>query len=171
LLDDLLPPGLRLVICGTAAGERSAKLGAYYAGRGNKFWRTLHEVGLTPDRTLIPSEFRELLSYGIGLTDLAKGVSGMNHTLMRHSFDRPDFGWPYYSSHPARLHSRARRRRASTGPDHQAHWVREEGRADRGNGALRSAFHVRCCERRFGRSSRGEAWPLTLRRVTGTAFI
>jgi TDG/mug DNA glycosylase family protein len=91
LLDDLLRPGLRLVICGTAAGERSAKLGAYYAGPGNKFWRVLHEVGLTPDRALIPSEFRELLSYGIGLTDLAKGVSGMDHTLMRHLFDPARF--------------------------------------------------------------------------------
>jgi TDG/mug DNA glycosylase family protein len=92
LLDDLLRPGLRLVICGTAAGERSAKLGAYYAGAGNKFWRTLHEMSLTPDRVLIPSECRELLSYGIGLTDLAKGVSGMDHTLMRHAFDPARFG-------------------------------------------------------------------------------
>ena len=91
LLDDLLRIGLRLVICGTAAGERSAKLGAYYAGPGNKFWRTLHDVGLTPDRALIPSEFRELLSYSIGLTDLAKGVAGMDHTLMRHSFDPASF--------------------------------------------------------------------------------
>jgi TDG/mug DNA glycosylase family protein len=91
LLDDLLRPGLRLVICGTAAGERSAQLGAYYAGPGNKFWRTLHEVGLTPDRALSPSDFRELLSYGIGLTDLAKGVSGMDHTLRRHSFDPISF--------------------------------------------------------------------------------
>jgi double-stranded uracil-DNA glycosylase len=91
LLDDLLRPGLRLVICGTAAGERSAKVGAYYAGPGNKFWRVLHEVGLTPDRALLPSEFRELLSYGIGLTDLAKAVSGMDHTLMGHSFDPTRF--------------------------------------------------------------------------------
>jgi TDG/mug DNA glycosylase family protein len=91
LLDDLLQPGLRLVVCGTAAGERSAKLGAYYAGPGNKFWRTLHEVGLTADRALTPSEFRELPSYGIGLTDLSKGVSGMDHTLMRHSFDPARF--------------------------------------------------------------------------------
>ena len=79
------------MICGTAAGERSAKLGAYYAGPGNKFWRVLHEVGLTPDRALIPSEFRELLSYGIGLTDLAKGVSGMDHTFKRQSFDPTRF--------------------------------------------------------------------------------
>jgi double-stranded uracil-DNA glycosylase len=91
LLDDLLRPGLRLVICGTAAGDKSANLGAYYAGPGNKFWRTLHEVGLTPNRALRPCEFRELLSYGIGLTDMAKGVSGMDHTLMRHHFDSESF--------------------------------------------------------------------------------
>jgi TDG/mug DNA glycosylase family protein len=46
-LPDLLRPGLRLVICGTAAGRTSAAQRAYYAGRGNKFWRVLHEVGLT----------------------------------------------------------------------------------------------------------------------------
>jgi TDG/mug DNA glycosylase family protein len=75
MLDDLLIPNLRLVVCGTAAGRRSAELKQYYAGRGNKFWRVLAEVGLTP-RVLLPSEYRELVKYGIGLTDVAKGQSG-----------------------------------------------------------------------------------------------
>jgi hypothetical protein len=43
VLPDLLAPGLRLVVCGSAAGVRSAQLGQYYAGRGNKLWRTLAE--------------------------------------------------------------------------------------------------------------------------------
>ena len=43
-LPDLLLPDLRVVFVGTAAGKRSAELGHYYAGRGNRFWRTLHEV-------------------------------------------------------------------------------------------------------------------------------
>ncbi len=74
-MPDLLCPGLRLVICGSAAGRRSAEVGAYYAGPGNKFWRILHDCGLTP-RRLAPEEFRALLDHGIGLTDLAKAYAG-----------------------------------------------------------------------------------------------
>ena len=55
-LPDVVLPGLKVVFCGTAAGTRSAQVGAYYAGRGNKFWRTLFQVGLTP-RPLDPHEF------------------------------------------------------------------------------------------------------------------
>ena len=58
------------MICGSAAGRRSAAAGAYYAGPGNKFWRILHESGLTP-RRLAPEEFALLPDVGIGLTDLA----------------------------------------------------------------------------------------------------
>jgi TDG/mug DNA glycosylase family protein len=75
MLDDLLAPGLAVVFCGSAAGTRSARLRQYYAGPGNKFWRILAETGLTP-RRLEPSEYRQLLSHGIGLTDLVKRQSG-----------------------------------------------------------------------------------------------
>ena len=74
-LEDVLAPGLRLVVCGSAAGHRSAQLRQYYAGPGNKFWRTLFEVGLTL-RRLDPSEYRLLPSFGIGLTDLVKHQRG-----------------------------------------------------------------------------------------------
>lgn len=75
MLDDVLEPGLLLVICGTAASAESARQGRYYAGPGNKFWRTLAEVGLTSE-VLTPADFRRLPSFGIGLTDVAKGQSG-----------------------------------------------------------------------------------------------
>lgn len=75
MLDELLRPGLKLVICGTAAGKRSAMVGQYYAGPGNKFWRTLAETGLTP-RQLAPAEYALLPSFGIGLTDLVRDQSG-----------------------------------------------------------------------------------------------
>jgi TDG/mug DNA glycosylase family protein len=81
-LPDLLRPGLKLVICGSAAGRRSAEVGAYYAGPGNKFWRILHESGLTP-RRLAPEEFRALLDHGIGLTDLAKAYAGGDAGIRR----------------------------------------------------------------------------------------
>ena len=75
MLNDLLAPNLKLVICGTAAGAQSAARGEYYAGQGNKFWRVLFEVGLTP-RRLGSHEYQELLSCGIGLTDVAKNQAG-----------------------------------------------------------------------------------------------
>jgi TDG/mug DNA glycosylase family protein len=80
ILPDLLAPGLRLVFCGTAASPTSARRGAYYAGPGNRFWPTLHAAGFTPHR-LAPEAFRELLPLGIGLTDLAKRVSGVDKAL------------------------------------------------------------------------------------------
>lgn len=90
VLNDVLQPGLKLVFCGTAAGTESARRGAYYAGRGNKFWRILHKTGLTP-RQLAPEEYVLLRQFGIGLTDLVKGKAGMDHTLAREDYDRELF--------------------------------------------------------------------------------
>jgi len=81
MLEDLLKSGLRLVICGTAAGSKSARTGQYYAGRGNCFWKVLHDIGLTGDAILQPAEYRLLLNHGVGLTDLAKGVAGNDHNV------------------------------------------------------------------------------------------
>ena len=50
ILPDVLESGLDLVLCGTAAGRKSAEMLAYYAKPGNRFWPTLHAVGLTPRR-------------------------------------------------------------------------------------------------------------------------
>jgi len=86
ILPDHLQPGLRLIICGTAVGAASAKKGAYYAGPGNKFWRTLHLIGLTT-RELRPEEYVSLSKVGIGLTDLVKSVAGAD--LPGGCFDAP----------------------------------------------------------------------------------
>jgi len=80
MLDDVLAPSLALVVVGSAVGARSAALGRYYAGPSNRLWRTLHEVGLTP-RQLDPAEARQLLHYGIGLTDLVKQQAGSDAAI------------------------------------------------------------------------------------------
>src|ERR1700722_10873243 len=80
VLPDVLQPGLKIVFCGTAAGTTSARRGHYYAHPHNKFWPTLHAIGLTP-RLLDPSEFPLLTRFGVGLTDIAKSVSGMDKQL------------------------------------------------------------------------------------------
>jgi double-stranded uracil-DNA glycosylase len=80
MLPDYLGPGLDVVFCGTAAGRASAERGHYYAGPGNRFWPLLAQTGLTPHQ-FRPEEDHKLLSLGIGLTDLAKGVSGMDRDI------------------------------------------------------------------------------------------
>jgi TDG/mug DNA glycosylase family protein len=86
VLQDVLEPSLDVVFCGTAVGERSNVVGAYYAGTGNAFWGVLARVGLTP-RVLAPAEFRDLPQYGIGLTDLVKQRAGVDARLASTDFD------------------------------------------------------------------------------------
>lgn len=90
VLPDLLAPGLRLVFCGSAPGAVSAARGAYYAHPGNRFWRVLHEAGLTP-RRLAPAEYPHLLRLGIGLTDMAKHASGNDDQLPPGAYDPAGF--------------------------------------------------------------------------------
>jgi TDG/mug DNA glycosylase family protein len=90
VLPDILEPGLKVVVCGTAVGKTSAKPGAYYAGLGNRFWEVLFRVGLTP-RQLQSHDYRNLPMYGIGLTDLVKKASGSGDRIAFHHFDVQGF--------------------------------------------------------------------------------
>ena len=89
-LPDQLRENLRLVFVGTAASTRSAELGHYYAHPGNRFWRAIHEAGITP-RRYQPSEFAALIELGIGFTDLSKSGAGMDHQIEAASIDVPGF--------------------------------------------------------------------------------
>ena len=71
ILPDFLAADVRLLICGYNPGPTSARRGHYYANRGNLFWPILHEAGLT-ERVLCAQRDREVLDFGIGLTDLHK---------------------------------------------------------------------------------------------------
>jgi TDG/mug DNA glycosylase family protein len=86
ILPDLLRPGLDIVFCGMAPSRVSAARGAYYAHPGNRFWPTLHEIGLTP-RLLAPEEFRLLPQWGIGLTDVNKTEIGRDIELTKAAHD------------------------------------------------------------------------------------
>lgn len=82
ILPERLRHGLTLVFCGTAAGRKSALEQAYYAHGQNRFWKTLHAVGLTP-RLFAPQDYPLLDELDIGLTDIAKFAFGMDHQLPR----------------------------------------------------------------------------------------
>jgi TDG/mug DNA glycosylase family protein len=88
VLPDVLQADLKLVICGSAAGTRSAQMRAYYAHPGNRFWPTLHAAGLTP-RRLLPEEYPRLVDFGIGLTDVCKAEFGADSELSKAAYD-PD---------------------------------------------------------------------------------
>jgi TDG/mug DNA glycosylase family protein len=89
-LPDQLRDHLRLVFVGTAAGQRSADLRQYYAHPGNRFWRTIHEVGITP-RRYEPHEFPMLLDLGIGFTDMCKLGKGMDRVALKSGNDPSAF--------------------------------------------------------------------------------
>lgn len=84
-LPDYLRPGLKLVFVGFNPGERSARVGHYYAGRGNQFWNFLFESGLVPKR-LRPQDDHRLLETGIGLTDVVKRWSNSSNALRAADF-------------------------------------------------------------------------------------
>ncbi|MBI1359785.1 MAG: mismatch-specific DNA-glycosylase [Alphaproteobacteria bacterium] len=90
ILPDVLAPGLKLWFVGTAAGPKSAAVGAYYAHAGNRFWRTLHEAGITPTR-FAPHDFPKLIELGVGLTDFCKTGWGVDSAIARDQFDVAGF--------------------------------------------------------------------------------
>ena len=66
---DVLAPHLRVLFVGINPGLYTAATGHHFARPGNRFWPTLHAAGFT-DRLLHPSEQRELLADGYGITNL-----------------------------------------------------------------------------------------------------
>src|SRR5687767_2721641 len=84
-LPDLIAEGLDLLFVGINPGLKSARLGHYYAGPGNLFWRCLHESGLTPE-LLRPQEDRRVLEFGIGITDCVKRASRTASEVRRDEF-------------------------------------------------------------------------------------
>ena len=68
-LRDVIAPGLDVLFCGINPSLMSAERGHHFARPGNRFWPALHLAGLTP-RVLAPDEDRELLQYGLGVTNV-----------------------------------------------------------------------------------------------------
>ncbi len=66
---DVIAPGLRVLFCGINPGLYTAVTGYHFARPGNRFWPALYKAGFT-DRLLAPSEERELLKSGYGITNV-----------------------------------------------------------------------------------------------------
>jgi TDG/mug DNA glycosylase family protein len=69
-LRDVIAPALRVLFCGINPGLYSTAAGHHFARPGNRFWPALHASGFTP-RLFHPSQDRELLQLGLGITNIA----------------------------------------------------------------------------------------------------
>ena len=78
---DVIAPGLRVLFCGINPGLYSGATGHHFARPGNRFWPTLHRAGFTP-RQLHPSEERELLVLGYGITNLVRRATATADELL-----------------------------------------------------------------------------------------
>jgi TDG/mug DNA glycosylase family protein len=69
LVPDVVADGLQVLFCGINPGLMTAATGHHFARPGNRFWPVLHLSGFTP-QLMRPSEQGELLSYGLGITNV-----------------------------------------------------------------------------------------------------
>src|ERR1700722_4037218 len=70
-LPDYLRKGMKMILVGANPGDRSARVGHYYAGRTNQFWPIMYQSGVIPE-PLGYEDDRRMLEFGIGMTDLVK---------------------------------------------------------------------------------------------------
>jgi double-stranded uracil-DNA glycosylase len=66
---DVIGPDLDVLFCGINPSLTSAARRHHFARPGNRFWPAIHLAGLTP-RRLAPEEDRELLGFGLGVTNV-----------------------------------------------------------------------------------------------------
>jgi TDG/mug DNA glycosylase family protein len=86
-LRDLLAPNLRVVFCGINPGLQSAVLGHHFARRSNRFWKTIHLAGFTPEE-IAPENGESILAHGCGLTTAVAIPTARADELSRDDFER-----------------------------------------------------------------------------------
>lgn len=84
-LEDILAEHLAVIFCGINPGVMAAAQGHHFAGRGNRFWRTLHLAGFTPEEVR-PENDRTILQYQCGLTAVVERPTARADQLSLHEF-------------------------------------------------------------------------------------
>ncbi|MER7621104.1 G/U mismatch-specific DNA glycosylase [Streptomyces sp. NPDC126503] len=85
VVPDVVASGLSVLFCGINPGLMSAATGHHFARPGNRFWPVLHLSGFTP-RLLRPDEQEELLSYGLGITNVVARPTARADELSREEY-------------------------------------------------------------------------------------
>jgi TDG/mug DNA glycosylase family protein len=80
IVNDLIAPGLKVLLVGINPGLYSGATGYHFARPGNRFWPALHLAGITP-RQLHPSEEAELLKLGYGITAMVRRATATAQEL------------------------------------------------------------------------------------------
>ncbi|MGW0206649.1 G/U mismatch-specific DNA glycosylase [Streptomyces sp. NPDC003233] len=80
LVPDVVVGGLQVLFCGINPGLMTAATGHHFARPGNRFWPVLHLSGFTP-RLLKPAEQQELLSFGLGITNVVARATARAYEL------------------------------------------------------------------------------------------
>ncbi|HYO77704.1 MAG TPA: G/U mismatch-specific DNA glycosylase [Thermoanaerobaculia bacterium] len=81
-LPDIIAPNLDVLFCGINPGLYTAAVQQHFGRPGNRFWPTLHRAGFTP-RLFHPSEQHELLSLGLGITNVVARATTAADELTR----------------------------------------------------------------------------------------
>jgi len=68
-LPDVIARDLDVLFCGINPGLYTAAVQQHFGRPGNRFWPTIYRAGFTP-RLFHPSEQRELLQHGCGITNV-----------------------------------------------------------------------------------------------------
>jgi TDG/mug DNA glycosylase family protein len=84
-IHDVIARRLRVLFVGINPGLYSAVTGWHFARPGNRFWPALRGAGFTP-RLLHPSEQRELLEYGYGITNFVNRATATADQLSAPEF-------------------------------------------------------------------------------------
>jgi double-stranded uracil-DNA glycosylase len=90
-LRDILAPNLLVVFCGINPGLKSAVLGHHFAGRGNRFWKSIHLAGFTPQQ-IAPENAELILAHGCGLTTAVSRATSRAAELSRDEFEQAALG-------------------------------------------------------------------------------
>src|SRR5438045_7485956 len=84
-LPDVIAKNLDVLFCGINPGLYTAAVQQHFGRPGNRFWSTIHRAGFTP-RLFHPSEQRELLRHGIGITNVVARATAAADELTNAEF-------------------------------------------------------------------------------------
>lgn len=84
---DLIAKDLGILFVGYNPGLRSGAAGHHFASPSNRFWKLLHDAGLTP-RRLKASEDADMLALGYGITNIVPRVTRTAAELGKEEFAR-----------------------------------------------------------------------------------
>ena len=84
-IPDVIAPDLKVLFCGINPGLYSGATGHHFARPGNRFWPALHLSGFTP-RLLSPFEKEEMLSYGLGVTNVVARTTATAQELTKDEY-------------------------------------------------------------------------------------